>query len=134
MDTCIKSHIEQYDTFAKHLGIRIELAEPGHGMASLPFDERHKNGVGIAHGGALFALADIAFAAASNACQGGAMLNVTSSIAYMKPGKKGPITAEATEESSGAHLGTYRVDIRDGEGTLVAVATITGYRTERPVR
>lgn len=134
MSTCIKTHIEEFDTFARHLGIHLVLAEPGHGIASLDLDERHKNGVGLAHGGALFALADMAFALACNACQGGAMLNVTSSITFMKAGKVGPITAEAVEVQSGAHLGTYRVDIRDGDGTMIAVSTITGYRTALEVR
>ncbi len=133
MSCPFKEHIEQADTFAKHLGIRIETAEPGHAVTVLDLDERHKNGVNLAHGGAIFALADLAFAVAANSGQDRAVLNINSSINYMRPGKVGPIKATATNIHSGEHLTTYRVDIHDGNNTLVAVATITGFHTSRPI-
>ena len=133
MDFCITSHIDEHDSFARHLGLRVDSFEPGRATVSFDLDHRHKNGVGLAHGGALFAAADLAFAAASNACQGGAMLNVSSSITYLKAGKVGPITAVAEEERSGRHLGTYNIRITDGTGELIAVCRITGYRTEHQV-
>ena len=134
MDVCLRSHIDEDDPFARHLGLKIESFRPGYAKVVCPFDERHKNGVGLAHGGALFAAADLAFAAASNACQGKAMLNVSSSITYLKAGKVGPITAIAEEERAGAHLGTYNIRITDGTGELIAVCRITGYRTEHTLR
>ena len=134
MDRCISSHIDESDGFAKNLGLKLEHFEPGRARVSFALDERHKNGVGLAHGGALFAAADLAFAAASNACQGGAMLNVCSSITYLKAGKVGPIVAEAEEERSGKTLGTYNIRITDGEGELIAVCRITGCRTDHLVR
>jgi len=40
---------------------------PGQAEVRMPLDQRHLNGAGIVHGGAIFSLADVAFAAASNA-------------------------------------------------------------------
>lgn len=130
MSICIKNHIEEHDTYGKHLGVTIQSAEAGHAVASMPVDDRHRNGVGLVHGGALFALADIAFAAASNACRDTAMLNVATSVSYMKSGKNGPLTAEARRIHEGKTLATYEVQVRDPENTLLAVCQITGYRTQ----
>lgn len=134
MDFCIRSHIEEADGFARHLGLVVEHYEPDFARVSFEVDERHTNGVGLIHGGALFAAADLAFAAASNACQGGAMLNVSSSITYLKASKKGPVVAEARAERTGRHLGTYNIRLTDGDGELIAVCRVTGFRTELPIR
>ncbi len=115
------------DTFAKHLGIEIITMEEGYGVATMPFDERHKNGMGQTHGGAIFALADMAFAAASNShciiC-----VNAQSSISYISPGKEGPLTGIAKCIHAGRKLATYEVQITDATEALVAIATITGYQ------
>ena len=133
MTVCIKSYIENLDTHAKHLGISVLFAEPGHAKVTMPVDERHRTGVGLVHGGAMFALADIAFAAACNACKGMVMLNVNTSISYMKAGKEGPLTAEAKAVHEGKTLATYEVNVRDAQENLLAVCQITGYRTQNPL-
>lgn len=115
------------DTFAKHLGIEIIQIEEGYGVVSMPFDERHKNGMGQTHGGAIFALADMAFAAASNS-HNVICVNAQSSISYISPGKEGPLTGIAKRIHAGRKLATYEVQITDATQTLVAIATITGYQ------
>ncbi len=129
----IKTHIETNDTYGRHLGITLQSVKPGHAIASMPVDERHRNGVGLVHGGALFAVADIAFAAASNACKDTAVLNISSSVTYMKAGRQGPLTAEARLIHEGRTLCTYDVEVRDPEGVLLAVCRITGFRTATPI-
>lgn len=133
MNECIKSHIEQYDAMARHLQISVDVSEDGYGKASMPLTERHVNGVGVAHGGAIFTLADVAFAASANACAGSAMLNAQTSISYLKAGSKGPLVAEARIVRRGKRLTTYQVDVCDADGALLAVATVTGYRTDIPL-
>ena len=63
----VRYHFNHHDPFARHMG--IELLEVGseHGVAIMPLDERHRNGMGHAHGGAIFALVDMTFATVSNA-------------------------------------------------------------------
>lgn len=129
----IKTYIETRDTFGRHLGVTITEAREGYAKAVMPFDARHKNGVGLAHGGAMFGLADIAFAAAANASLENAVLNVSTAASYIKAGKVGPLEAEAKVISNGRRMVVYEVCVTDGQGTLLSRFQITGYRTDGSV-
>ena len=100
------------------------------GIASL---ERHRNGMGHAHGGAIFALVDMTFATVSNAA-GLYCVNAQTNISYLEPGRIGPLRGEARKIRSGRNLGTYDVRITDSDGTLVAIATVTGFMTKYPIQ
>ncbi len=54
------------DPFANFLGVNIEKVEKGYAECSLVLTENMFNFLGTPHGGLIFTLADIAFAAASN--------------------------------------------------------------------
>ena len=131
-DIDIKTYIETRDTFGRHLGVTVIEAREGYARASMPLDERHKNGVGLAHGGAVFGLADIAFAAAANASLENAVLNVSTAASYIKAGKVGPLEAEAKVVSNGRRMVVYEVRVTDAQGTLLSRFQITGYRTDAP--
>ena len=75
---------------------------------------------------AVFVLADVAFAALSNA-NGLYCTNAQTSISFVRSGRVGPLRGEARVLRSGKLLSTYEVRVTDAEGGLVAVATITGY-------
>ena len=62
----VRYHFNHYDPFARHMGIELLEVGPEHGVAIMPLDERHRNGMGHAHGGAIFALGDMTFAPDSN--------------------------------------------------------------------
>ena len=62
----VRRFIAERDMFARHLGIEITEAARGYARAVMPLDAHHRNGVGMAHGGAIFAVADLAFAVACN--------------------------------------------------------------------
>ncbi|MFQ6090313.1 MAG: hotdog fold thioesterase, partial [Candidatus Bipolaricaulia bacterium] len=55
-----------HDPFARSLGIELLELGPGYGRAAMTVREEMLNFQGIPHGGAIFSLADAAFAAASN--------------------------------------------------------------------
>ncbi len=55
-----------HDRVAEHFGIRVEYCSEGKAVAVMDIDDRHLNGFDIAQGGAVFTLADTAFALASN--------------------------------------------------------------------
>ena len=59
----------------------------------MPLDERHRNGMGHAHGGAIFALVDMTFATVSNAA-GLYCVNAQTNISYLEPGRIGPCAAK----------------------------------------
>lgn len=133
MNECIKSYIERGDELAKHLEITVEASEDGYGRASMPLKEQHYNGARVAHGGAIYALADVAFAVAANACLGPAVLNAQTSISYLRAGTKGPFVAEAKALRTGKTLSTYEVVVRDGDERVLAICTVTGCRTAIPM-
>jgi glutathione S-transferase len=79
-----------------------------------------------------FTLADIAFAAASNSRPGTAV-SVSTSMSFFQATKVGDVlTAAATELSLNRKLGTYRVEITNATGLLVASFLGTVYRREGP--
>lgn len=125
-------HFRERDLFARHLGIELESMEPGYARASLELGPEHANGLGIAHGGALFSLADLAFAAASNS-HGTAAVAINAGISYVKAVSQGRVRAEAKEISCGSRLATYTVEVRDEEDAICAVFQGTVYRKGRPL-
>ena len=61
----IKRHFAE-DHFAATSGVEILELQRGHARAALTVEERHLNSVGMLQGGAIFTLADLAFAMACN--------------------------------------------------------------------
>lgn len=123
--------IARHDHMVRTLGMKVEVATPEYAKVSMPLEEKHKNGMEAAHGGAIFALADVAFGAASNADRKYGVVNINSSIEYLLPGKVGPLVAEARALRLGGHIVSYLVQIFDGTGAMIAHATVTGYVTDQ---
>ena len=61
----MENYVAKHDKLMRHLQMSIESASRGYAKVSMPLTENHKNGMGVAHGGAIFALADVAFGAAA---------------------------------------------------------------------
>ncbi|WP_300155893.1 hotdog fold thioesterase [Solidesulfovibrio sp.] len=119
------------DPFARMLGIRLIEAGPGYAKTAMDIADNLKNGAGIAHGGAVFTLADLAFAVASNS-HGKLSLAVAAAISYVKAGTGGTLYAEAKEVSLGARMGTYAIAITNDAGEAVAAFQGTVYRKDTP--
>lgn len=115
------------DQFAKHNGIELVTVAPGHATARMPLHPHHLNGVGTVQGGAIFTLADFAFAAAANA-HGKVAVAVNVSITFMKAAITGTLTAEAREVALNPKLGTYTVNVTDEQNNLIAVFQGLAYR------
>ncbi|KON32208.1 hypothetical protein AC478_00895 [miscellaneous Crenarchaeota group-1 archaeon SG8-32-3] len=99
------------DLFREILGIQVHEAKDGYAKLSLKIAKKHTNALGAAHGGAIFALADCAFAEASNYGEKVAVA-VQVSINFLKPAFEGDtLTAEAVRVSDGKTLGLYHVTI-----------------------
>src|SRR5512136_2251633 len=95
----IKQFFADRDLFAKHAG--IELVEVGKGTATtrMRVQEHHLNGVRSVQGGAIFTLADLAFAAACNS-HGTVAVAINVSITFIKAtGAGATLTADAKEVS-----------------------------------
>jgi len=88
--------------------------------------------VNSVQGGAVFTLADFAFAAAANA-HGTVAVAINVSITFMKAVSTGLLRAEAREVALNPKLGTYTVDVKDERGDLVAVFQGLAYRKKDPL-
>lgn len=116
----------QKDRFALHNDICLVSIAKGEAKAEMQISDKHLNGVDIIQGGALFTLADFAFAAASNS-HGRIAVASNASISFFKGISSGKLTAYARELNSGKSLGHFCVDIYDQDSTLIAHFTGTAF-------
>ena len=106
-------------------GIVIEAAAEHYAKCSLTLTKAHCNALGRPMGGAIFTLADFAFAVAANLCPPGSV-SLTSQITYLAPARGAVLTAEAHMIKSGRTTCFYQVDVTDEQGTRVAFVTVSG--------
>lgn len=129
----IKELIRKNDRLCKLLGVDLAEVSVGRAIAILTIREEHLNAAGVAHGGSVFSLADIALAAASNS-HGNVTLLTNGNITVFHATKLGDtLTAKAKEISASRKLAHYRVKITNGEGLQVAVFNATVYKTSTPL-
>jgi acyl-CoA thioesterase len=114
------------DGFARHVGVQVLDYGEGHARARLDVAAHHLNSLGTLHGGAIFSLADAAFAVAANSR--GLALATNVDVAFFKMVRAGALVAEAHEVARNARMATYLVEVRDDGGALVAQMQGTVYR------
>ncbi len=114
------------DRFAAENGIELVELGAGFARARMPINGRHHNSVGIVHGGALFTLADFAFAAASNSA-GRLAVAIQTNLSCLVAVASGVLEAEAREVSRSRRISTCSVRISDEHGRLVALFQGTAY-------
>ncbi len=124
----ILDYIRQ-DPFAKRLGARVEIIAPGHSRVTLTVTDDMVNFHGITHGGVIFALGDMAFAAAGNS-RGQTSVALNVAINFLKATRPGDrLVAEAREQHSAGPTALYDITIRDERtGALVAKSEDLVYR------
>ena len=123
----IKEFFSAEDKFARHTGIELVDVGPGWAKASMKIEPYHFNGARTVHGGAIFTLADFAFAVASNS-HGTLAMGINTCVSFVKAALKGTLYAEATEQSRNAKLASYAVMITDDTGDTVAIFQGMVYR------
>ncbi|MFA5073024.1 MAG: PaaI family thioesterase [Nitrospirota bacterium] len=106
----------------------IELLKTGKGTASakLTVKPHHLNAYRTLHGGALFTLADFAFAAACNS-HGTVAVGINASMSYIKAVTEGEVIAEAEEVALGSKLSNYIVKVYQNK-EIVAIFEGMAYR------
>lgn len=115
------------DRFAAHVGIELLEAGDGRARARLVLDERHRNAAGVTHGAAIFSLADLVFAMASNS-HGTVALGVNVSVSFLRASRGGVLHAEAREVAINPKLATYEIRVTDEVQALIALFQGTVYR------
>lgn len=122
--------IARGDRIYRLFDMKIEEASQEYSRVTMPLTEKTLNGMGFAHGGVIFSLADIAFGAASNFGEKTGTVTLSANIQFLNPGKDGPLVGEARLIRGGRHIVVYSIDITDARGILVAHGTYEGFRTD----
>ena len=124
----ISDHIQQ-DAFARSLGASVDILRPGHSRVSLTVTEEMTNFHGTTHGGIIFSVGDMAFAAACNS-HGRVAVALNVSICYLKPSFPGDrLVAEAKEVHGGRRTSLYDIRIfNEKTGELIAKSQDQAYR------
>ncbi len=114
------------DKFATNNGMHIVSVTEGDASCALNITSEHLNAVGGVQGGAVFTLADFAFAVATN-CGERKVVSVKADISFMRATRGKKLIAHAVEKSSTRKLVFYDVEIRDDLDELIAAVSMTGY-------
>lgn len=116
------------DRFATENGAVIEQVGENAATVSMNIESRHRNAAGIVMGGAIFTLADFAFAVASNHDKLGTV-SLSANITFLKASKGDKFIAAAECVRDGRTTCYYRVTVTDNTGALIAEVTTSGYKT-----
>ena len=101
----------------------VEAAR-GHAVTEFDITPGHRNEKGGVMGGAIFTVADLAFAVASNVGES-VTVSVSSNIEFMSAAKGEKLIATADVDKNGRTLAFYTCYVTDELGTPVARATQT---------
>ncbi|GHS99403.1 phenylacetic acid degradation protein [Bacteroidia bacterium] len=117
------------DRYAAFSGVELLEAAPGYAKAQMPVQAMHLNAGDMVQGGAIFTLADFAFAVAVNA-YGNMAVSIETSIRYFKSVGSGTLFAEAKIVHLHKKLATFEVQVTNEADELIALFTATAFRKE----
>jgi len=108
----------------------ILTAQENYAKVSMKIQPKHINGAGTVMGGAIFTLADFAFAVATNPCKP-QTVTTTSQITYLSVAKGSTLYAETRLIKDGRSTCFYEIEVTDDLGTKVAFVTVSGMKISK---
>ena len=117
------------DGFASANGIVLEELDDDHAVTSVILTHNHRNALGGVMGGAIFTLADFAFAALSNQLHKGTVAQQIS-INYLSAPKGDRLIAKAVCRKNGRNSCVVNVDVTDDTGRDIAQFVGTGFKLQ----
>jgi len=121
------------EPFAQKFGIKLVDINDGYSKVEMKFTPDMENILGMAHGGAIFALIDEAFETASNS-HGTIAVALNMNITYVSsPPSGSTLTAEAREFSRTQKTASYDIKVVDEQGNLIASCQALVYRKGNPL-
>ncbi len=115
------------DRFAtEQTGAAIEEVAPHYARCSMKITDSHRNAYGGVMGGAIYTLADFAFAVASNFDQENATVSITGNAAFLSASRGSMLFAEAVLLKDGKNNCFYEVKVTDDLDKQIAVVNFTG--------
>jgi len=126
--------VNSEDTFARLIRMKLIEVLPGYARSTLPITDETVNIYQMAHGGAIFSVADQACEAAGNSF-GEPAVALQHNIHFLAPGKSGDIleaTAKVTNRSN--RVGLIEFEVRNQEGLLLAIGQqLIYFKKEGPI-
>jgi acyl-CoA thioesterase len=107
--------------------MKIEEIGENWSVCSMEISERHRNANHGVMGGAIFTLADLAFAAASNNVHVQTVAQQVS-VNFLSGSRGTKLTAKAVCRKDGRTSAVYNVDVTDDLGRDIAELVFTGFK------
>ncbi len=121
------------EPFTQKFGMKLVDIDEGYSKVEMSFTPDMENILGLAHGGAIFALIDEAFETASNS-HGTIAVALNMNITYVSSPPSGSrLTAEAREFSRTQKTASYDIKVTDEQNNLIASCQALVYRRGKPL-
>ncbi len=117
----ISEKVSREDTFSQRIGVKLIELLPGFARTTLPITEETVNIYQMAHGAAIFSVADQACEAAGNSL-GEPAVALQQNIHFLAAGRSGDFleaTAKVVHRSS--RIGLIEFQVKNQEGLAVAI-------------
>lgn len=122
----IKENIEN-EPYAKLFGIKVLELLPGYSIVKVDVKKEYNNIFGIAHGGLVFSILDVAFGSAANS-YGTVAVALNVNISYIKPAKEGDsLRAQADEIARSKKTAVFFIVVKNQEDEIIATAQAVAY-------
>lgn len=126
----LKDFINTNDTFGKSNQMQLGTVKEGYAEAVMEITKNSCNAVGTVQGGAIFTLADMAFAGAANSF-GDKCVAMSAAASFIRPGTGKQLRAIARAVSKGRRSCVIETEVRNDEDKLVAKFQFTGFFYEK---
>lgn len=113
---------------AARIGLQVTEASEERVVAHLDVEDRHRQPVGLVHGGVYATMAEVMCAratAAAVAGEGRTAQGHSSQTSFLRPIFAGRVHAEARRRHRGRSTWVWEVDVRDDEGRACALVRMT---------
>ena len=122
-----------YDDFNRHNGLRLVALDDGTATVEVPLRKEGLNPHGIAHGGLIFTLCDVATGVAART-GGRNTVSQDAAIYFLRPGvNTEKLTAVGRMIKEGRTTGLAEAEVFTDDGKLVAKASVTVHYIEGPI-
>ncbi len=112
---------------AKQAGIEIIEADKNYSLCEMKITPFHLNAAGCVMGGAIYTLADYAFAVAANT-DNPLTVTLSSNISFLRSVKTDRLQAECKLQKDGKNICFFRVNVTAPDGTVIAAVDTNGFR------
>ena len=113
--------VNREDTFSQRVGVKLAELLPGFARATLVITDESINIYKMAHGGAIFSIADQACEAAGNSF-GEPAVALQQNIHFLAAGRPGDfLEATAKVSHRSKRIGLIEFEVRNQEGLLIAI-------------